>query len=180
MSAHRLPTDLFQAPVEFPDPGTAGTITIERSPCIVNIVTAGAEVRTLSRPGRAGAILFLYARTIVTSCTITPTGGFDQTGGTTIVFSTTGDYAMLMAVETATAGTFAWRLIANSTMANLNGLTATVAEINARDAKASRRVAVTDASTYTVLAANSGKIHVFPDLGQTCTLALPAASDGCV
>lgn len=57
-------------------------------------------------------------------------------------------------------------------------VTATAAEINARAAAASRRVAVTNAATYTVLAADSGKIHVIPDLSASCTLTLPTAADG--
>ena len=39
-------------------------------------------------------------------------------------------------------------------------------------------VVVTDAATYTVLAADSGKLHVVPDLTQTCTMTLPAAAAG--
>ena len=39
-------------------------------------------------------------------------------------------------------------------------------------------VAVTDATTYTVLAKNSGKLHVMPDLTADCTITLPAAERG--
>lgn len=39
-------------------------------------------------------------------------------------------------------------------------------------------VVVTDAATYTVLAGNSGKVHVMPDLTATCTLTLPRAAAG--
>lgn len=39
-------------------------------------------------------------------------------------------------------------------------------------------VAVTDATTYTVLAANSGKIHIIPDLTADCVLTLPTAAAG--
>ena len=39
-------------------------------------------------------------------------------------------------------------------------------------------VTISDASTYTALAANSGKIHVFPDLTASCTVTLPTASAG--
>lgn len=60
----------------------------------------------------------------------------------------------------------------------LMGITASAAEINARSAAASRLVAVTDAATYTVLAANSGKIHVMPDFTSSCTLTLPTAAAG--
>jgi hypothetical protein len=57
-------------------------------------------------------------------------------------------------------------------------ITATAAELNARSAAAARVVNVTDAATYTVLAANSGKIHIMPNFTANCTLALPAAAAG--
>lgn len=60
----------------------------------------------------------------------------------------------------------------------LMGITATAAEINARVAAASRFVNVTDAATYSVLAADSGKIHIMPDFTSSCTLTLPTASAG--
>ena len=59
-----------------------------------------------------------------------------------------------------------------------DGVTATAAEINARAAAASRYVNVTDATTYTVLAADSGKIHIMPDFAASCTLTLPTAAAG--
>jgi len=39
-------------------------------------------------------------------------------------------------------------------------------------------VAVTDASTYTVTVANSGKLHAFPDLTADCTITLPTEASG--
>ena len=57
-------------------------------------------------------------------------------------------------------------------------VTATAAEINARNAAASRYVNVTDAATYSVLAADSGKIHIMPDFTASCTLTLPTAAAG--
>jgi hypothetical protein len=58
------------------------------------------------------------------------------------------------------------------------GITATAAEINAAADSASRFVNVTDAATYTVLAADSGKIHIMPDFTASCTLSLPAVAAG--
>ncbi len=43
---------------------------------------------------------------------------------------------------------------------------------------AMRPVTVTDATTYKVLAKNSGKLHVMPDLTADCTITLPAVQDG--
>ena len=60
----------------------------------------------------------------------------------------------------------------------LMGITASAAEINARAAAASRIVNVTDAATYSVLAADSGKIHIMPNFTASCTLTLPTASAG--
>jgi hypothetical protein len=60
----------------------------------------------------------------------------------------------------------------------LMGITASAAEINARSAAASRLVNVTDAATYTVLAADSGKIHIMPNFTSSCTLTLPTAAAG--
>lgn len=60
----------------------------------------------------------------------------------------------------------------------LMGITASAAEINARAAAASRYVNVTDAATYAVLAADSGKIHIMPNFTASCTLTLPTAAAG--
>lgn len=43
---------------------------------------------------------------------------------------------------------------------------------------AMRPVAVSDAATYTVLAKNSGKVHLIPDLTADCTITLPSAANG--
>jgi len=39
-------------------------------------------------------------------------------------------------------------------------------------------VNVPDAATYTVLAADSGKVHIMPDLTATCTITLPTEEEG--
>lgn len=55
---------------------------------------------------------------------------------------------------------------------------ATSAEINAAADVSARLVSITDATTYTALAANSGKPHVMPNLTATCTIALPTPASG--
>ena len=57
-------------------------------------------------------------------------------------------------------------------------ITATAAEINGAAKVSTRIVNVTDATTYSVLATNSGKTHVIPNLTADCTLTLPTASAG--
>ena len=50
--------------------------------------------------------------------------------------------------------------------------------INSTGGSAVAAIAVTDAATYTVLAANSGKLHIIPDLTADCVLSLPTAAAG--
>lgn len=40
-------------------------------------------------------------------------------------------------------------------------------------------LAVTDAATNSILATNSGRVHIIPDLTADCTFTLPAAEAGC-
>lgn len=57
-------------------------------------------------------------------------------------------------------------------------ITATAAQINAAAAPASRIVNVSDATPYTVLAADSGKIHILPNFTASTTMNLPAVAAG--
>lgn len=57
-------------------------------------------------------------------------------------------------------------------------VTATAAEINAAADVSARLVSLTDTTAYTVLAANSGKVHVIPNLTGDLTLTLPTAAAG--
>jgi hypothetical protein len=66
----------------------------------------------------------------------------------------------------------------SSQLTNLDGITATAALINAVAAGTRATVTVTDAASYTVLAADSGKVHICPDFTASCTMTLPAVADG--
>ena len=57
-------------------------------------------------------------------------------------------------------------------------VTATPAEINATCDDSGAYVKVTDAATYTILAANSNKLHIMPNLTADCVLSLPTAAAG--
>lgn len=62
----------------------------------------------------------------------------------------------------------------------MNGteVTATAAEINRMADADSRVVTVTDAASYSILAADSGKIHIIPDFTASCTATLPTIATG--
>ncbi len=53
----------------------------------------------------------------------------------------------------------------------------TLAQITS-GAASSAPVTITDAATYAVLAADSGKVHIFPNLTASCTATLPTAAAG--
>lgn len=62
-------------------------------------------------------------------------------------------------------------------IAALKSTAATAAEITARCDAGARIVQLTDAN-YTVLAANSGKIHLIPNVSADRTISLPTAAAG--
>jgi hypothetical protein len=60
----------------------------------------------------------------------------------------------------------------------LDGATFDVTQANNRLTSTANYVLVTDAASYTVLAANSGKTHYLPDFTAACSLLLPAEAAG--
>lgn len=60
----------------------------------------------------------------------------------------------------------------------VDGVTATAAELNAAADVSGRLVDIGDNTTYTLLAANSGKPHIIPDLTATITISTPTEAAG--
>lgn len=77
------------------DPGNAGTITVDRNPCVMGLISAGSETRTLARPTRIGVLLTLYVQTYAGAITLTVTGGYNINGDTSYSFSAAGQYLVL-------------------------------------------------------------------------------------
>lgn len=118
MSAHNAKFDLHSDVDLYPDPGTAGTITVDRSPCNVLLTSgAGAETRTLARPTAVAARAKLVFKTDGGGdITLTVTGGYNEDGDTTLVFSDVGQFAIF---EAAYDGTdYFWRLVATHATGN--------------------------------------------------------------
>jgi hypothetical protein len=160
---HRLPQKMFAGNVELPDPGASGTISVDRSPCYVNLVSAAAESRTLARPTKVGASAILSFKTDGGDITLTVTGGYNENGDTTFVFANAGEFAEFTSHYDGT--NYFWRLTSHHGIGNTAQLSSGV-------------VTVTDAASYSVLAANTGKTHVIPNLTADCTLTLPTAAAG--
>lgn len=138
MSAHNAANQAFFSEKEIADPGSGGTIIVDRQVGVCNLASAGAEARALGRPPRAGIILTLYARTIGGTITLTVTGNINTTGDATYTFTAINQYLVLQSFETATSGTFIWRVISHDGIGDqsraeaalINGLTTTQTELN--------------------------------------------------
>lgn len=110
--AHNAAKELFRGD-PMVDPGASGTITVDRLPAYVPIKSLTTETRTLAAPTRAGAIAILCLRTDGGDVTLTVTGGYDEGGSTTYVFTEIGQYLLLVSIETA-VGTYVWRLVTSA------------------------------------------------------------------
>lgn len=113
------------------DPGDTKTIVPDRQFAVVRLISAGAETRTVSAPTKSGLIFTLDMVTDGGDITVTFTGGWNEAGTTTKVFSAIGQFATMISVE-QTAGTFVWRQLASD--ATQAALTTQLATITIADA----------------------------------------------
>lgn len=58
------------------------------------------------------------------------------------------------------------------------GFTATAAQMSAAGLGTMAPVLITDVTSYAVLAENSGKVHIIPELTGSCTFTLPTGAAG--
>lgn len=165
MSAHNTAQELFLAQTEKPDPGDAATISADRSPTVVPLVSgASAETRTLGRPTRIGARCLLYMKTDGGGdITVTVTGNYNEAGDSTFLFSNVGEFAEFVSLFDGTD--FYWRLISHHGLGNV-----TITDANALDVS-NRIVAITGSTTITP-ALHAGKtLLINANDDMTITLA---------
>lgn len=110
-SPHRLRHDLYQAPAIIKDPGSAGTITIDKDGGVCPVVTAAAEARTLRRPTKAGIVGTVVLKTDGGDLTLTVTGGYNSAGDTTLTFGDAGDWVQFESIEYG--GSYYYRIVAS-------------------------------------------------------------------
>lgn len=92
------------------DPGNAGTISVDRTPCRVSLVTTGAQTRTLAAPPYPGMELMLEFKTDGGDCVVAAaTGTFNATGNNRITLNDAGDICLLRSVQSG--ATNIWRII---------------------------------------------------------------------
>lgn len=97
-------------PVAIADPGNAGAIPVTASGWM-QLVSAGAEIRTLANPSAGGIQLDLLTDTYVGDITITVAGPIDQSLNNTITMGAEDDFISLRSV--AKGAGFVWRVVAN-------------------------------------------------------------------
>lgn len=107
MAGHRWNKDGYIGQGILPDPGASDTIFVDRQLCYVPLVSATAETRTLARPVRVGIDVTIAMKTDGGNITLTVTGGYDESGTTSFVFSDAGQFIRLVSCEAG--GTFFWR-----------------------------------------------------------------------
>jgi predicted RecA/RadA family phage recombinase len=80
------------------DPGASGAIPITASG-YVNMVSAGAETRTLAAPASEGELLLICFQTKVGNIVITCASTFNRTGNNTATFSAAGQSMLLIGIK---------------------------------------------------------------------------------
>ncbi len=117
MSGHRVFADIAAAGSmyhEEPDPGDTGTLGGKGA--FINLISAGAETRTLADPETVGETLILHALTVGGDIVITADSGVNVAANTSLTFSTVLEYATFVSIRDGD-GAYAWRIIANDGVA---------------------------------------------------------------
>jgi len=105
-------TNTIQQPLTnvIADPGNAGAIPVTDSGH-VDIVTTGAQTRTLAAPTAVGQLLEISLKTDGGDCVITCATTINQTGNTTITLNDAGDAVLLMGK--ANGANIRWSVVSN-------------------------------------------------------------------
>lgn len=111
-NAHRLLNTIYDANHLYSDPGDAGTIRVQRDLRIVELVTAGAETRTLANPTKPGIRLTVRMKTDGGDCVVTASNGLNVAGNTIATFADVGDLLELVSVS-HTSG-YRWEILVNT------------------------------------------------------------------
>ena len=110
MPAHRLWQDHALGATVLKDPGDGGKLPVSKHG-LVEIVTSGAETRTLADPKVAGVRLGIIFRYDGGNCVISCASAINSVGHDTITLDSEGDFVELFSVKTDSQ--YYWRQIAN-------------------------------------------------------------------
>lgn len=109
---HRLPSDLFLAPWELPDPGTGKALPLLKNGTFAIVTGASGETNTLAAPDRAGQIIGIACKTHGGGDrVITVASAINQAANTVITLNDVGDYVLLQSKPYSTG--YRWQVIVN-------------------------------------------------------------------
>lgn len=186
MSAHNALQENYLGQSVKADPGNGGTMVVDRSVCVFDVVTAGAsETRTLGRPTRSGCRCVVHHKTDGGDFTLTVTGNFNEDGDSTINLTEAGQFIEFVSLFDGTD--FFWRKTVDYSTGNIDpadfvvlesfsGLTATAAELNAVADISGRVVPITGSVTVTQAVHGGRTILVNANADMTITLAAMSGS----
>ncbi len=159
MSAHRVLHDMFRAPFLVNDPGSGGTITVDRWGATIPVVTTAPEARTLAVPTKAGLVCTVMLDADGGDLTLTVTNGYNADGTADIVFGDAGDFVTFVSIKIG--ANYRWRVIGHEGT-NVAGEDLTVDQLTA--------------ATSTITALNAPTVSAEHGAGVIGTAAAPVTS----
>ena len=120
MSGHNVLQEIAATnELELLDPGSGGTIQVDRSMGICSVVTGGAEARKIASPQRAGIIISICLKTDGGDLTITGEGSEILNSGlgveTTATMADAGDLLTLISIRKGSS--IVWSSLASNGVA---------------------------------------------------------------
>lgn len=112
MPPHNFFRNWREAPWYLMDPGTGEALENSRVGTYhINIAASASETNTLAAPSRVGLLLGIVAETVGASGTrvVTVATAYDEAGGTTITFSASGQWVLLMSFKVDDV--YLWRVV---------------------------------------------------------------------
>ncbi len=110
MTPHNIHSHLYDVDHLLTDPGNGGTIRFKGDLQLCEMVSTGAETRTLAPPSKSGLRAAIRLKTDGGDVVVTHTNGFNAAGESKATFNDASDILILQSVETATPGTFRWQI----------------------------------------------------------------------
>lgn len=111
MSGHNTSYHMYQSPLGYLDPGDGGAIAPDGYGQICELVTGGAETRTLVIPTKAGIRFCLRMTTDGGDCVVTAACTVNETGNTVLTFDAVGE--LLDMISVTDAGVLRWEILEN-------------------------------------------------------------------
>ena len=113
-SAHRVHHDLYRGSKAMADPGDGGTIRATEDLQICEMVSTGADTRTLAAPTKPGIRLVIRHLTDGGSIVITAAEGLNTLLETEVTMSEAGDLLYLISVTLVANSTYRWEILVNT------------------------------------------------------------------